>query len=109
VPKSFPIIELTNDPFAAGVGGGGTTFVVVRTPPLSSRRKSAFAEGGGATTDGAGIFNFAFRPLSRSGADTGGGITETSFIFAREAETSCVMFEGAGAITVPFRAGADRV
>jgi hypothetical protein len=109
VPKSLPIIELTKEPLAAGVGGGGTTFAEVRTPPLSNRRRSEFAEGGGATTDGAGMLSFAILPDSCSGAETGGGTTEMSFICAREAENSCVTSDGAGAITLPLRAGAERV
>ena len=90
VPKSFPMMLLTKDPFAAGVGGGGMTLgAAERTPPLSRRRRSrASVDGGGATTDGAGRVSFAMRAESRSGAETGGGTTAISFICAREAETS---------------------
>ena len=78
--------------------------------PLSRRRKSCgeSAEGGGATTEGAGKLSFAVRGESRSGAETGGGTTATLFICTRERETSRVTVEGAGAITVPLRAGAER-
>ena len=111
VPKSLPMMLLTKDPLAAWVGGGGTTFGADdRTPPLSSRRRSrASAEGGGATTEGAGRLSFAVRAESRSGAETGGGTTATLFICARDGETSWVTAEGAGAITVPLSAGAERV
>jgi len=111
VPKSLPMMLLTKDPFAACVGGGGTTLGVEgRTPPLSRRRKSRgeSAEGGGATTEGAGRLSFARREDSRSGADTGGGTTATLFICTRDGETSRLTEEGAGAITLPLRAGAER-
>ena len=89
VPKSFPMMELTMDPLAEGVGGGGITLgAEERTPPLSRRRRSWLsAEGGGATTDGAGRLSLATREESRSGADTGGGTTAV-FICTREGETS---------------------
>ena len=78
VPKSFPIMLLTNDGLPDCVGGGGTTVCEdAAALPLSSRRKSRAesADGGGATTEGAGRLSFALRPLSRSGAETGGGTT----------------------------------
>jgi hypothetical protein len=81
-----------------------------RTPPLSSRRKSRdeSAEGGGAMTEGAGRFSFAARAVSRTGAETGGGTTATLFICTRGGETSRAIEEGAGAIMLPLRAGAER-
>lgn len=111
VPKSLPIMLLTSDPLAVWVGGGGTTLgVEERSAPLSRRRRSRgeSADGGGATTEGAGIFSFAVREDSRSGAETGGGTTATLFICTREGETSRVTVEGAGAIIAPLRAGAER-
>jgi hypothetical protein len=110
VPKSLPMIELTNEPLAACVGGGGITCGAEDgTPPLSSLRisRSFEADGGGATTEGDGKFSFAVRVLSRSGAETGGGTT-ILFICTREGETSCVTSEGAGVITRPLSDGADR-
>ena len=111
VPKSFPMMLLTNDPLAACVGGGGTTVGDADwSRPLSTRRSSrASAEGGGATTDGDGILSLAMRSESRSGADTGGGTTATLFISTREGETSRCTVVGAGAITLPLSAGADRI
>jgi hypothetical protein len=111
VPKSFPMIVLTNEPLAACVGGGGMTRGAEDgTPPLSSLRisRSVEADGGGATTEGDGKFSFAVRVLSRSGAETGGGTTATLFICTREGETSWVTSEGAGAITRPLSDGAER-
>jgi hypothetical protein len=102
---------LKNDPLPACVGGGGTTVgEVAREPPLSSRRRSfaESADGGGAMTEGAGRLSFALRPLSRSGAETGGGTTATSFICTREGETSRPMALGAGGITLPLSAGVER-
>jgi hypothetical protein len=113
VPKSFPIMLLTSEPPAAGVGGGGTTVLeasgIPPAPPLSSRRRSCSesAEGGGAMTEGAGKLSFAFRELSRSGAETGGGTTATLFICTRVGETSRPT-AGAGGITLALSAGADR-
>jgi hypothetical protein len=111
VPNSLPIMLLTNEPPAACVGGGGTTALEGSGAlPLSSRRKSCAesAEGGGATTDGEGRLSFASRDVSRSGAETGGGTTETLFICTRVGETSRPMAAGAGGITLPSRAGAER-
>ena len=111
VPKSLPMMLLTNDPFAAGVGGGGTTFgAEERTTPLSRRRKSRgeSAEGGGATTEGAGRLSLAVREDSRSGAETGGGTTATLSICTREGETSWLTDAGAGGIMLPLSAGAER-
>src|ERR1700685_1098061 len=99
---------LLTKPVFAGAGGGGITVVDGAALPLSSRRKSRVesGEGGGAMTDGAGIFNFAARELSRSGADTGGGTTAMLFICTREGATSRLATAGAGAITLPLNAGA---
>lgn len=111
VPKSLPMMLLTKDPLAACVGGGGITLgAEERMPPLSRRRKSRAesAEGGGATTEGAGRLSLALRADSRSGAETGGGTTAMLFICTRVEETSWVTDEGAGAITLPTRAGAKR-
>jgi hypothetical protein len=52
--------------------------------------------------------SLAVRADSRSGAETGGGTTARLFICTREGETSRLTGEGAGAITLPFRAGAER-
>ena len=79
-------------------------------PPLSSLRNSRVdsAEGGGAITEGAGIFSFAVRSLSRSGAETGGGTTAVLFICTREGDTSRLADVGAGGITLPCRSGVER-
>jgi hypothetical protein len=111
VPKSLPIMLLTNEPPLVCVGGGGTTVLVgSAAPPLSSRRKSCAEseEGGGAMTEGAGRLSFALRIASRSGAETGGGTTATLFICARVGETSRLTAEGAGGITLVLRAGDER-
>ncbi len=111
VPKSLPMMLLTKDPLAAWVGGGGTTLgAEERMPPLSRRRRSreGSVEGGGATTEGAGKLSLAVRDDSRYGADTGGGTTATLFICTRVEETSWLTEEGAGPITLPLRAGAER-
>lgn len=108
VPKSLPIMLLTTEVFAAG--GGGTTFWgELAALPLSRRRRSRAesAEGGGAITEGAGRLSLASRELSRSGAETGGGTT-ASVICTREGETSWATDVGAGGITLPLRAGAER-
>ncbi len=110
VPKSLPTILLCNELLDAWVGGGGTTVGETRPePPLSNRRKSRveLAEGGGAMTEGAGRLSFAFRPASRSGAETGGGTTAASFICTRDRETSRPA-AGAGGITLALSAGAER-
>jgi hypothetical protein len=110
-PKSLPTMLLRMDPLAACVGGGGMTLgAEERVPPLSRRRKSRgeSAEGGGAMTDGAGRLSLAVRVDSRSGAETGGGTMATVFICTGEREASRVTEEGAGAITLPLRAGAER-
>lgn len=77
--------------------------------PLSRRRRlrSESADGGGATTDGAGRMSFALREDSRSGAETGGGMTAL-FICTREGETSWLTDEGAGGMIWLLRAGAVR-
>jgi hypothetical protein len=110
VPKSLPMMLLTNDPLPACVGGGGTTVGEVPALPLSSRRRSRAesADGGGAMTEGAGRLSFASRPASRSGAETGGGTTAALFICTREGETSRPMAAGAGGITLALRAGVER-
>lgn len=77
-PKIFPIKLPMYDP-PLWVGGGGTT---VRegsgAAPPARRRASAVisAEGGGATTAGAGMVSFEVREVARSGADTGGAMTD---------------------------------
>ena len=112
VPKSLPMMLLTNDPLPACVGGGGTTVgEVAPALPLSSRRRSRAesADGGGVMTEGAGRLSFASRPASRSGAETGGGTTAALFICTREGETSRPMAAGAGGITLALRAGVERV
>lgn len=78
--------------------------------PLSSRRMSRTesAVGGGAMIEGAGRLTFALRPLSRSGAETGGGTTATLFICTRVGETSRAIAEGAGGITLALRVGLER-
>ncbi len=110
VPKIFPTIELKNDPLPVCVGGGGTTLGVMPDAPLSNRRRSwgESADGGGAITEGAGRLSFALRPDSRSGAETGGGTTATSFIRTRDGETSRPTTAGAGGITRAFNAGLER-
>ena len=110
VPKSLPMMLLTNDPLPACVGGGGTTVGEVPALPLSSRRRSRAesADGGGAMTEGAGRLSFASRPASRSGAETGGGTTAALFICTREGDTSRPMAAGAGGITLALRAGVER-
>lgn len=109
VPKSLPMMLLTNDPLPA-CGGGGTTVGEVPALPLSSRRRSRpeSADGGGAMTEGAGRLSFASRPASRSGAETGGGTTAALFICTREGDTSRPMAAGAGGITLALRAGVER-
>ena len=52
--------------------------------------------------------SFAVREDSRSGAETGGGTTVTLFICTRDGETSRLTEDGAGGITWPLRAGAER-
>jgi hypothetical protein len=58
--------------------------------------------------EGAGRLTFALRPLSRSGAETGGGTTATLFICTRVGATSRAMAEGAGGTTRALSAGAER-
>lgn len=110
VPKSLPMMLLTNDPLAADVGGGGTTALEGSVLPLSKRRRSRAesAEGGGATTDGAGRLSCELREVSRSGAETGGGTIAVSFICTRVGETSRLMAAGAGGITLALSAGVER-
>jgi hypothetical protein len=110
VPKSLPMMLLTNDGLLACVGGGGTTDGEDAEAPLSSRRRSRLesVDGGGATTEGAGRFNFALSIDSRSGALTGGGTTATLVIRTRVAGTARLAVSGAGGITPELRAGAER-
>jgi hypothetical protein len=111
VPNIFPMIVLMKPVFAVCAGGGGITAdETAPAPPLSRRRMSCveLADGGGATTDGAGIFKRAFRPVSFSGAETGGGTTAALFICTRDGATSWPTAFGAGGITVPARAGEER-
>jgi len=102
---------LTIDVLFVAVGGGGTILCdVPGAPPLSSRRNSRVdsVDGGGAITEGAGIFSFAVRSLSRSGADTGGGTTAVLFICTRDGDTSRLADAGAGGITLPCKSGVER-
>ena len=102
---------LTSEVLLLAVGGGGTTLCDwPGAAPLSSRRRSRAesAEGGGAMTEGAGRLSFAVRELSRSGAETGGGTTAVLFICTRDGATSRLTDAGAGGITLPCSAGADR-
>jgi hypothetical protein len=54
------------------------------------------------------MLSFASRALSRSGADTGGGTTETLFICTRDGETSRLTDVDAGGMTLFRSAGVDR-
>jgi len=111
VPKSFPMMLLTNEVLFVAVGGGGTIVCDVSgAPPLSSLRNSRVlsAEGGGAITDGAGMLSFAVRSLSRSGAEIGGGMTAVLFICTRDGDTSRLADVGAGGIMLPCRSGVER-
>jgi hypothetical protein len=110
VPKNLPMMLLSIELLAGVVGGGGTTAVDTAPAPLSSRRRSRAesADGGGAMTEGAGRLSFALRPDSRSGAETGGGTTATSFIWTRDGETSRPAAAGAGGMTLALKAGVER-
>ena len=66
------------------------------------------AEGGGAITVGAGMLNFAVRPVARSGAETGGGTTAALDICTGALEISRLTAPGAGGITLAESVGADR-
>jgi hypothetical protein len=102
---------LTIDPLPLAVGGGGTTLLGAPVVlPLANRRRSRelSVEGGGATTDGAGSVNVEFLTLSLSGADTGGGTTATLSIRICDRATSGPAAAGAGGITLPAIAGAER-
>jgi hypothetical protein len=108
-PNIFPIKLLMNP--VGWLGGGGTTARAgSETLPLAKRRMSCetSVEGGGAITDGAGKVSFAFRFVARSGDDTGGGTTATFVICTGVLESSRLTALGAGAITLPLSAGADR-
>ncbi len=111
VPKSLPTMLLKNPVLPVCVGGGGITVgEMAPEPPLSSRRSSRVesADGGGAMTDGAGRLSFALRPLSRSGAETGGGTTAMSFICTRDGATSRPGVAGAGGITLALSVRLER-
>ena len=54
------------------------------------------------------MLSFAVRPVSRSGAETGGGTTATLLICTREGETSRPAVAGAGGITLLVRVGVER-
>jgi hypothetical protein len=54
------------------------------------------------------MLSFELRALSRSGADTGGGTTDTLFICTRDGETSRLIDAEAGGITLVLRAGVER-
>src|SRR4051812_40027754 len=76
VPPSPPVMRL--DPLAVpnATGGGTTCFSTSRGPnPGPRAATSRETLGGGATTDADGRVNLEFRPVSRSGAETGGGTT----------------------------------
>ena len=110
-PKIFPIRLLTSDPLPDCDGGGGTTVRVGSgTFPPASRARSGdiFAEGGGATTEVAGIVSFAIRSELLSGADTGGGMTDGFAIRTGAPDISRLTPPGAGGITLPASAGAER-
>jgi hypothetical protein len=111
-PKIFPIRLLTNDPLPDCVGGGGTTEREGSgTLPLASRRISCdiSCDGGGAITEGEGKVTFEIRDVARSGADAGGGTTDTFDICTGELEISRLTPPGAGGITLAESAGAARV
>lgn len=101
-----------NEPLADCEGGGGTTAldgsgIVPPAKRCVSGERSA--EGGGATTEDAGKFSFEFRPVFRSGAETGGGTTAAFVIWTGELERSRLTPPGAGGITLPASAGLDRL
>lgn len=87
-----------------------TVFDGSTTLPLWSECKSreTSAVGGGAITEGAGRLNLALREDSRSGAETGGGMTAALVICTGEREPSRLTADGAGGITLPFSEGAER-
>jgi hypothetical protein len=111
-PKIFPIRLLTNDPLPDCVGGGGTTDRDGSgTLPLASRRISCdmSCEGGGAMTEGEGNVTLEVRAVARSGADAGGGTTDTFDICTGALEISRLTPPGAGGITFAASEGAARV
>jgi hypothetical protein len=109
-PNIFPI-KLLMKPVGC-VGGGGTTARAgSEMLPLARRRISCETslDGGGAMTDGAGSVSLEFLFVARSGAETGGGTTDTFVICTGALESSRLTALGAGAITPVLRTGADRV
>jgi hypothetical protein len=110
-PKILPIKLLMKDPLPDCVGGGGTTdFDGSGTLPLARRCKSraTSVEGGGAMTAGAGIASMGSRLVARSGAETGGGTTDTFVICTGALEISRLTVPGVGGITLAASAGVDR-
>ena len=66
------------------------------------------ADGGGATTEGDGNVNLADREVARSGAETGGGTTDSCIICTGAVVISRVTPPGAGGITFEANAGLVR-
>jgi len=100
------------DPLPDCAGGGGTTvFDESGMLPPATRWVSCETsdEGGGAITEGADKLNLGLRVPARSGAETGGGMTAALVICTGELETSRLTPPGAGGITLPASAGAERV
>jgi hypothetical protein len=100
------------DPLPDCVGGGGTTvFDESGTLPLARRCRSreTSAEGGGAITVGADKLSLGLRVVARSGAETGGGITDALVICTGELESSRLTPPGAGGITLAARGAVERV
>ena len=77
-------------------------------PDANRRRSGDTLAAGGAITDGEGIFSFAGRDVSRSGAETGGGTTATLVICTGDRRASGFAAVGAGGMIAPLSAGADR-
>jgi hypothetical protein len=109
-PKILPTRLLMNDPLADCEGGGGTT-VFDGSGMLPPARRcvscETSAEGGGAMTAGAGILSRGLRVDARSGAETGGGITDGFVICTGVLDVSRFTPPGAGGITGPARAAVD--
>ena len=100
-----------NDPLADCVGGGGTTLLDASGMlPLARRCVSCetLAEGGGAMTAGAGMLSRGLRADARSGAETGGGITDGFVIWTGVLDISRFIPPGAGGITGPESAEVER-